>query len=438
MALISPRKLDGALPHRAEATAVLGPGAGLAAVRAVNIGAGVALSALLARGLGTEGYGQYLFALALAQILAMPVLAGLPTLVIRETALARGRGDGAALRGLRRWALACVAASAALLGLGALAWLWLMAPAGPGAAAALLAVPLVAALGVLRVTAARLQGHEHPVAGALPDGALRPLLLLGLVGATLAVTGLTPAGAMALHAAAVVGALLWTVRAAARLCPEGPPAPPRYATRAWLRSLLPLSLITAAALVNARLDLFMLGMLAGPESVALYGIAAQIAGAALMGRQIVATVIHPRVARLWASGARGALQSEATRAARLAMAAVAAAALLVALAGRAVVEALIGPDFAAAAPLAAALCAGLVVVAATGPADSLLNMTGHETATVKAVAAGALVNAALNAALIPGFGPWGAAAASVASLSVAHLLLARAARARLGLRSWAV
>ena len=121
MALISPRKLDGALPHRAEATAVLGPGAGLAAVRAVNIGAGVALSALLARGLGTEGYGQYLFALALAQILAMPVLAGLPTLVIRETALARGRGDGAALRGLRRWALACVAASAALLGLGALA-----------------------------------------------------------------------------------------------------------------------------------------------------------------------------------------------------------------------------------------------------------------------------------------------------------------------------
>lgn len=437
MPVISRRKLDTALPHRAQATGLLGAGARLVAVRAVNVGTGIALAVLLARALGADGYGQYLFALALAQMLAMPVLAGLPTLVVRETAIALAQGDAAGLRGLRRWAFGFVAASSTLLGLGALGWVFVAAPSGPGAVAALIAVPLVAGLGFLRVAAALLQGYEKPLAGALPDGALRPLVLLAFVALALPAGGLSPAGAMALHVAAVVAALAWTLGAVARLTPEAAYAPPRYTARAWLRSLLPLSLITAAALINARLDLLMLGLMAGPDSVAVYGIAAQIAGTALIGRQIVATVLQPRLARLWAAGARQELQAVTTRAARLATLSVAGAALAVALAGQPVIEALVGPAFSGAAPLAAFLCAGLLAVAATGPADALLNMTGHEMATVKAVAAGAVLNTVLNAALIPAFGTTGAAAASVVSLAVAHLLLARAATGRLELRTWA-
>ncbi len=437
MAVISRRKLETALPHRTQATGLLGAGVRLAAVRAVNLGAGIALTVLLAGALGADGYGQYLFALALAQILAMPVLAGLPTLVVRETAVARATNDRATLRGLRRWAFGLVAGTSGLLGLAALGWALVAAPTGGGAGVALLAVPLVAGLGFLRVAASLLQGHEKPFAGALPDGALRPLLLLAFVALALAAGGLSPPGAMALHAGAVAGALAWTLLAMARLAPAPATAHPRYAARAWLRSLLPLSLITAAALVNARLDLLMLGVLEGSESVAVYGIAAQIAGTALIGRQIVATVLQPRLARLWAAGARDELQALATRAARLAALSVAGAALAVALAGPPAIEALVGPAFATAAPLAVFLCVGLLVVAATGPADALLNMAGHEMATVKAVAAGAALNAALNAVLIPAFATPGAAAASVVSLALAHLLLARAAATRLGIRTWA-
>jgi O-antigen/teichoic acid export membrane protein len=41
---------------------------------------------LLARMLGAEGYGIYAYAFALVTLLAMPAKAGLPQLVVRETA----------------------------------------------------------------------------------------------------------------------------------------------------------------------------------------------------------------------------------------------------------------------------------------------------------------------------------------------------------------
>ena len=40
---------------------------------------------------------------------------------------------------------------------------------------------------------------------------------------------------------------------------------PRYETRKWLGSLVPLSLVTAASLINSRLDILMLGSCPWPK-----------------------------------------------------------------------------------------------------------------------------------------------------------------------------
>ncbi len=59
---------------------------------------------LLARILGAEGYGIYAYAFAFVMLLSMPAQAGLPTLVIRETARGMAEGKPELVQGIWRWA----------------------------------------------------------------------------------------------------------------------------------------------------------------------------------------------------------------------------------------------------------------------------------------------------------------------------------------------
>jgi O-antigen/teichoic acid export membrane protein len=55
-------------------------------IKTSSVGFGFFTAVLLARMLGAEGYGIYAYAFALVTLLAMPAKAGLPQLVVRETA----------------------------------------------------------------------------------------------------------------------------------------------------------------------------------------------------------------------------------------------------------------------------------------------------------------------------------------------------------------
>jgi len=107
------------------------------ALKATNALVGFLTTVLLARMLGAQGYGIYAYALSLITLLALPVAAGLPKLLIRETSqgLAQGRPDlVASLPGSHwgRWAFVDhLAGRIGLsfgtdhgLGPGVLLWLW--------------------------------------------------------------------------------------------------------------------------------------------------------------------------------------------------------------------------------------------------------------------------------------------------------------------------
>ena len=61
--------------------------AGTSAVRITSTGLGLVVTAMLARLLGAEGYGIYVYALALVTLLAVPATVGPAQMVIVETAL---------------------------------------------------------------------------------------------------------------------------------------------------------------------------------------------------------------------------------------------------------------------------------------------------------------------------------------------------------------
>src|SRR5690554_6430006 len=117
-------------------------------LKASSAGLGFLSTVLLARLLGAEGYGIYAYAYALVMLLAMPATAGLPNLVIRETAKGLASGHPEAVKGVWGWAgrVVAVLSLAVALIAGPLLIRWqggLHTPAGQTMAWALVLVPLM-------------------------------------------------------------------------------------------------------------------------------------------------------------------------------------------------------------------------------------------------------------------------------------------------------
>lgn len=121
-------------------------------------------------------------------------------------------------------------------------------------------MPLIA-FGNIR--GATLRGLRKVVQGQLPEEVVRPLVLILLVCGVFALgVELTPENTMqytvwAALASFAVGAVLLILA----MPPEVRRAEPSYETKAWIGSLIPLSLITSIQLVNAQVGIVVLGFL---------------------------------------------------------------------------------------------------------------------------------------------------------------------------------
>lgn len=397
------------------------------ATRVLSILIGIALSVLLARWLAPEGYGNYLFTLTIAQFLAMPILAGLPTLVVREMAIARGSNDSNGLAGILRWSAGFVVLTFLTVAALAITFL-LLRHQGDGALPVYyMALPLVLALAFLQLGSAIVQGHEHPFAGSLGDGLIRPALLLVLVAVAAMVGFLSPGSALWLHVGAATIAALFAFGYWFWVCRDNQPVQrpvPRYETRKWLASILPLSLITAASLLNSRLDMLMLGILSVAEDVARYGIAVQLAGLVVMGQTIVNSIVAPKIARLYRLSDHTELLRMITHAARFSTIIALTVSAFIFLVGEQIVEGLLGEEYTAAWLIAMILCGGNLVSSAMGPVVQVMIMTGYERTMARLMWLTALANALLNLLLVPIYGAAGAAAATVAAQVMRQLFMA--------------
>jgi len=397
---------------------------------------------LLARLLGAEGYGMYAYALALVTLLAMPAHAGLPNLVLRETArgMAEARPDH--VRGVWRWAGRVVAGLSALVvvAAGPLLVIWqggLSSPQGRTLAWALLLVPLIA-LGNLR--GAALRGLQRIVEGQLPEFLLRPALFLLLVGgAAVFFRGhVSPPSAMALQAAASLGAFL----AGAWLLWKATPPGVRGAggtanSEGWLLSSTLFALLAGMSVVANQAATVLLGIFRTPEEVGVYRVASQLGTLAAFGLLAVNQVLAPRFADLYTRGRQKDLQRLVTAGARVMLAFNLILTILFVLLGPSFFRLVFGPEFSASYVPLLILLGGQVVNSAVGSAVMLLNMTGQERETVQGMVIGTSVNVILGLLLIPAWGTCGAAAATAVGMIVWKVLLWRRVRNVLGINSLA-
>jgi O-antigen/teichoic acid export membrane protein len=198
---------------------------------------------------------------------------------------------------------------------------------------------------------------------------------------------------------------------------------PEFHTAHWLRRALPFTLIGGTVIINNQADIIILGWFREASEVGVYRVAVQGGVLTTFVLQGASAVTGPHFSRLHTQGRLQDMGLLLKRTARIVLVVTAPVALIFIFWGGEFAGFVFGDDFYDARFALAILAAGYLVNVAFGPVGQLLQMTGYEKATAKALGLTAGLNVVLNLALIPAYGMIGAASTTALSVALYHGIL---------------
>ncbi len=169
------------------------------------------------------------------------------------------------------------------------------------------------------------------------------------------------------------------------------------------------------SLAFTRIGTLAVGWFLGPAEAALYRVAQQVGNAIAKPAKLATPALYPELARLWASGSHHDLYGVALR---VALAAGATAFILLgvaALTGEIILSTVIGPEFAAAAPIMLWLVAAAAISILALPLEPLLISTGRPSVALATRAGVTLVYLPILMLALRDIGLLGAGYAAVAA-----------------------
>ncbi len=393
---------------------------------------------LLAHALGTEGYGIYAFAFALASFLTIPALAGFDQFLVRGIAHYDVQENMQHMKGLlRRANQIALWTSVSIAGVGCIVSVTLLASS--------LRAPVCVAMLLLPITSLTLlrqgamQAIGRVVTGQFPEYIIGPLVILAGLGSLAWIGGgiLTPTLALGVCVtgtaiAFVVGAVL--LRRALPVVLRS--VSPNYATREWIKASLPIMMINGVWTANRYLGVIMLGIIAGTGGTGIYNAVERGAAVILLVHFAVNMPLAPAIARLYAqhdlAGFERASEHMARTATLVALPVCAAFAIF-----PKVYLNIFGAGFGAGATAMTILALAQLVNVATGPSGNVLIMTGNERPAMWVIAASLLVNLSLGIALVPSLGMTGSAIAFASSIVFCNVVLTVLGRRLVGVNATA-
>lgn len=388
----------------------------------------------LARLLGPAELGIYAVSVSAIAMLAVPVLSGLPTLLVRETAAAQANGQAARIDALIRWSARRILSGSILICAFVLLTLAVWSDAAePYGTGVLWALPLVPILAFGQARAAILRGFGQLALGLLPESLVRPAILLLALG-LLTVSGVQIAAPHALGCLIVAGLGAWAVGGwvLARQRPKSTPTAP---DPTWTRSLWPLAIMAGLQSFNTNVDVVLLGWLAGAETAGIYRVAVT---AATLGLFVVTTlkiILQPRIAHLWSLNRTAEMERLMSQAAIAATLVAAVCLGIVALWGAPLISLLFGSAYDAALTPLIWLLLGNLVLSVFAMSTVALTMSGHERGVVVGLGIAAALNLILNLLLIPSLGASGAAIATASAAAVGQGVLFVTVLRRMGIHA---
>lgn len=399
------------------------------------------LQVLLTRILGPEHFGDYIYVLSWANLLAAFGACGMDTASLRFVAAYEGTGQMALLRGFLRRSLGVVLLASLVLA-GALAGIvfLLSGQLSQGLRStffvACLLLPVVA---VLLLLASLLRGFKQVVLAMAPQFVLRPLLLslivlvlhFALAQHLTAVTVMCLDLAVALGLAATMFYLLHRRQSATLRRGER-----RYDTRLWMAAGLPLLAITGIRMMMSKVDILMIGLFLGTTAAGIYAIATQLATLISFGLFAVNMIAAPLIAQLHAQDRMEELQRIVRLGARATFTFSLLTGAVLLIFGKPILR-LFGSTFVSAYAPLAILILGQIVNSLAGSVGFIMTMTANEREAARVTALTGVLNVLLAATLIPLLGLAGAALATVSAGIVWNVVLVIRVRRRLRINSTA-
>ena len=216
-----------------------------------------------------------------------------------------------------------------------------------------------------------------------------------------------------------------------------PGAVAEYETPKWIRTALPLLIITLFANYFIELNIFAAGLYLGHADLAVFNAGLRVSALLVFGIAAVDTVVMPKFSKLHAAGDKTALQDAVTQAARLRLIAAVAMSLPIVVFGRFILG-LFGESFVVGYEALLLLTASQILTGVFGPAVRLLSVTGYQDQCIGVSVVSLIAMFILHPLLIASFGLTGAALAVVCVVLVQSIWHYRLAIRYLGIQSLAI
>jgi O-antigen/teichoic acid export membrane protein len=380
---------------------------------------GLAAHFAVARLIGKSEYG--IFALALSWISTLAVIAqlGQDVSVVRFLPGYCIRGHWDKARGLRRGVGALVLCASILIAIIACLVIYTAsADHEPEWSRTLyIAFLMLPVLTQLQQSSALHRAFKRAISSNIYTMVARPVILIALL-ASLSILRVKINSVVAMTASALsaVAALAMSAWDLSRAWPaQHRHVRPKYELRRWAIAGAHLSVLSIVVVAGNRVDVLLLGALAGTNEVGAYYAAAQIAGFALYGLQAANVVLAPMIAERYDEGDLKGLQVIARRAARLGLIGAVVTSIFFACTGHWVLG-LFGQGFASAYVPLLILLLGYCGVTVLGEVGFMLSMTKYQKQATIFALIGIIVNALASCVFVPWLGAVGAAIGAVLSI----------------------
>src|ERR1700757_4634968 len=405
-------------------------------IRVLSAGLAYLSQILLARWMSGSDYGIYVYVWTWVLLLGSMMDFGISASAQKIIPEYRAAGEHALLRGFlsgSRWLTFVVSSmvSLALAGVVKLLSPWMDASATLPLYIGCLTLP---AFVVANTQDGIARSHDWMRLGLMPQFIVRQSLIIGFTAGAFALGfHLGATAAMLASAAAVWIAMIGQMTALnRRLGGNVESGPKAYDFHGWLAISLPILLVESFYLLLSYTDVLVLQQFRSSEEVGIYfAVVKTLALVSFIHYAMSATTAH-RFAEYNALGDKQRLSTYVAHAINWTFWPSLAATIALLAVGKPLLW-LFGPQFVVGYDIMFIAAIGLVVRAAIGPVERLLNMLGHQHICAAAYAAAFAMNVVLCLVLVPHFGGHGAAAATSFSLSFETVLLFWIVRSRLGL-----
>ena len=393
---------------------------------------------LLARLLGADGFGEYIYVLAWMNLAVLPALLEMDLSAFRFVGQYRGTEDWSRLRGYLRWSHAVVLGAGCCVAVGGMGVVWAfredigLSLVPLFVAAAFLLTPTT----LVRLEESIVSALERPVEAQVPNYLVRPVLFVLAI--LLASYGgfLTAANALWLNFLATVAAVaaLYSLKKRATP-PQVISSTPAYDGRLWRTTSAGLLWVSVANYVlSQQISVLVVGSYLGTTDGGLYAVASQVASLIALAGHAIGYVALPYISEFHEKGEVSRLESLVQWTILVNLVAGLAAWGGLAVLGHTILG-WFGEEFEAGTTVLMILAAqNLLIGSFLAVGGFVLTLTGHHNRAGVISVSSAIISLILIVVLTPLFGAAGTAVAGTLGACVKGFLVARAVRSCVGVR----